>query len=215
MRLILPIFLILVSLGAFLFFINPTYNQIQELKTESSSYNEALSNSKKLENERDKLTAKYNAIDKNHLSKLQKLLPENVDNIRLILEIGQLAAPYGMVLKNIKYSTTADTTPSSGPGASTPGAVGSVSGQTPVAAAPLGVNKSYGVWDLEFSVSGTYNNFINFTKDLENNLRIVDISSVQFSSSSGGSSTGLAGSSASSNDSYQYDFKIKTYWLKN
>ena len=57
-----------------------------------TSYNEALNNSKALEDKRDTLTAKYNTIDPNDLIKLQKLLPDNVDNIRLILEIGQIAS---------------------------------------------------------------------------------------------------------------------------
>ena len=53
-----------------------------------------------------------------------------------------------------------------------------------------------------------YNNFINFTRDLESNLRIVDISSIEFLSST----SVLSGSSP---DSYKYNFKVKTYWLKN
>lgn len=71
-----------------------------------ASYNEALNNSKALEAERDKLTQKYNSFDPENLSKLQKLLPDNVDNIRLILEIEKIASPYGMVLKNVKYDAT-------------------------------------------------------------------------------------------------------------
>jgi Tfp pilus assembly protein PilO len=71
------------------------------------------------------------------------------------------------------------------------------------------LNSDYGSWDLEFSITSNYNNFLNFTKDLENNLRIVDISSIQFSS----------GSESKTNPSlpevYKFSFKIKTYWLKN
>ena len=62
-------------------------------------------------------------------------------------------------------------------------------------------------------MTSTYNNFLNFTKDLENNLRIVDISSVSFSSNSGSTTGSTLGTATT--DSYNYDFKIKTYWLKN
>jgi hypothetical protein len=78
--------------------------------------------------------------------------------------------------------------------------------------------KDYGVWDLEFSTTGTYNNFLNFTKDLESNLRIVDISSIQFSSASSSdinTKINLPANSPSSSEVYRYGFKIKTYWLKN
>ena len=197
MRFILPIILIGISVTVFFVFTNPMYSDITQLRTKVVSYNEALSNSKALENERDILTAKKNSMSPVDLIKLQKLLPDSIENIRLILEIEKMVSPYGMVLKNVKYNAT-DT--KSATTSSTEGIQGSRTIQ------PL--LKDYGVWDLEFSTTGTYNNFLNFLKDLESNLRIVDISSIQFSSDN---------TSAGSNsvEAYKYDFKIKTYWLKN
>jgi len=104
-RFIMPIILIGISITVFFAFFNPIYNNIGKLRAQVASYDEALKNSKKLENERDKLTAKKNAIDAENLAKLQKLLPENIDNIRLILEIEKVALPYDMVLKNVKFNT--------------------------------------------------------------------------------------------------------------
>src|SRR3989344_7929444 len=106
MRFITPIILIAISITAFFVFTSPMYEQVGELRAQAGSYNEALSNSKALENERDKLTAKFNSINPENLAKLEKFLPENVDNIRLILEVEQLALPYGMPLNDIKYSAT-------------------------------------------------------------------------------------------------------------
>jgi Tfp pilus assembly protein PilO len=200
-RFIVPIILIAIALSLFFVFTSPLFNDISILRTEVESYNQALDNSKMLENERDKLTAKYNSIIPENLTKLQKLLPENVDNIRLILEIEQVAAPYGMILKDVKYNTKEDTNSTVVTGAVVQGA-GSLM-QAP---------QNYGIFDLEFSTVGTYNNFINFTKDLESNLRIVDVSSVVFSSNVTG--TG-ANANTSAPEVYKYDFKIKTYWLKN
>ncbi|MFA6076930.1 MAG: hypothetical protein WC735_02540 [Candidatus Paceibacterota bacterium] len=203
MRFIMPIILIGISVTVFFVFSNPFYKDVNELRGQVESYDQALSNSKALENERDKLTAKFNAINKNDLLKIQKLLPENIDNIRLILEMEQVALPFGMALKDVTYSPTdsAKSTTSSG------GAVvkGGGAVQTP--------NRDYGVWDLSFSTTGTYDNFLNFTRALEGNLRIVDISSVQFSSDTSSGTKTATGSP--SPDSYKYDFKIKTYWLKN
>jgi len=195
----MPFILIGISISIFFVLSNPLYNDIQELRTQVVSYDKALSNSKALENERDILTAKDNSINPDDKIKLQKLLPNNVDNIRLILEIEQIALPYGMSLKDIKYSATKDTTKSAKSGEATV-----VQGGGEVATSYL---KDYGVWDLEFSTTGTYNNFLNFTRDLERNLRIVDVSSIQFSSEVASNST--------LPESYSYSFKIKTYWLKN
>ena len=208
MRLIMPIILIGTSAAVFFVFANPIYSEIGLRKANLDSYDEALNNSKALENQRDTLTLKENAMDPNNLAKLTRLLPESVDNIRLILEIEQIALPYGMVLKDVKYDSNTATN-------------NAVKGSASAASAPLAgsaqtgslaiqnLHKDYGVWDLSFSTTGSYNNFLNFTRDLENNLRIVDVSSIQFSSSAGG----LPGSGQS--EFYKYDFKIKTYWLKD
>ena len=206
---LLPTILIGSAVVGFLMYTSPFYNQISLQKQEITSYDEALTNSKALEAERDKLTQKYDSFDPENLSKLQKLLPDNVDNIRLILEIEKIAAPYGMILKDVKYNSTSGDTV-------TPQASGTVAGITTSQGTSSNStisNKNYGVWDLEFSTQGTYNNFINLVNDLENNLRIVDISSIQFSSDTGASIG--AGINPSLPQAYKYDFKIKTYWLKN
>ena len=186
--------LIGISVTVFLFFTKSLYTSIQDLRAQQSIYNEALNNSKDLENERDKLTAKYNAISLDDLARIKKLLPDSVDNIRLILEIERLALPYGMVLKDVQYNAAQSAT---------------TNGAVAVGGSGREAKGGYGSWDLEFSVTGTYNNFINFTKTLENNLRIVDISSIQFASASG------IGLNKSGTETYRFAYKIKTYWLKN
>jgi hypothetical protein len=202
-RFIMPIILIGISISIFFLFANPIYNDISALKIQAASYNDALANSKALENERDKLTAKYNSINPDNLIKIQKLLPDNVDNIRLILEIEQIASPYGIVLKNIKYNVLDNTTSTGATTAVAAVQVGALATQTP---------QNYGTFDLEFSTSSTYDNFINFSKDLESNLRIVDISSISFTSNV---SNPVVGVKTNQEEIYQYDFHIKTYWLKN
>ncbi len=205
-RFIMPTILIGISVAVFFMFASPIYSQIGDLKTQVDSFNEALDNSKALESAKDTLTQKKNAIDPANLTKLEKLLPESIDNIRLILEIEQVALPYGMTLKDVKYSSTAQVAAANNPV--------QAAGTTQAAATvqpSANSNKGYGVWDLSFSTTGSYNNFLNFTRDLESNLRIVDVSSIQFSSSIATGTT----SGPTSSDSYKYDFKIKTYWLKN
>lgn len=201
-RYIGPIILIIAGVGLFAVFTNPILGDISNLKTQIASYNQALDNATTLGAERDKLTEKDNSIDPDNLAKLQKLLPDNVDNIRLILEIEKLASPYGMILEDVKYNATSEQDSGS------PATVTS-----PAVAAPSTdeSNQAYGTWNLEFTTKGTYPNFISFIKDLESNLRIVDISSIDFSSDT----TGTVLAKAQATDSYEYDIKIKTYWLKN
>lgn len=196
-RFILPIILIAIAITGFFTLTSPLYKEISLEREKVASYDEALNNSKVLEAERDKLTQKYNSFDSENLSKLQKLLPDNVDNIRLILEIEKIALPYGMVLKDVKYDTVEKNTIEAQKSGVIQG------GKT------ILPPKDYGTWNLEFSTQGTYNNFINFVKDLESNLRIVDVFSIQFSSNA------TLGANPSLLESYKYDFKVRTYWLKN
>jgi len=193
---ITPIILIGVAIGGFSMLVAPMYEDLNTMKAQASSYDQALTNSKALENERDKLTKKYNSISIENLDKLNKLLPDNVDNIRLILEIEKMAAPYGMTLQDVKYDPTKPT-------ADKNGAVqgGDLSKTT---------NKDYGSWDLAFVTEGSYNNFLNFTRDLENNLRIVDVHSIEFITD-----VPLDAKKSVLSDSYKYSFRIKTYWMKN
>lgn len=210
MRFIMPVILIGISVAVFFVLTNPFYSStdplspgISMLRDQVASYDKALDNSQELGKKRDELTKKKNSMDPDDLIKLQKLLPDNIDNIRLIIEIGEIAKPYGMTLKDVKYNATTDKN-------TTPSAAGAVQ----VGGTAQSASKDYGVWDLEFSTVGTYSNFLNFLRDLESNLRIVDISSIQFSSNptTGGSNSTP---NSSSIQSYRYGFKIKTYWLKD
>ena len=210
MRYITPIILIGIAIAFFFMYTNPMYDGISGLNAQIASYNDALSRSKELEGERDTLTAQYNNIDPDNFAKIQTLLPDNINNIRLILEIGQIAAPYGMTLSNVSYDSGDDTTTGGTP-STTPVSAPVVQGS----ATTVPQDQDYGTFNLSFSTSGTYDNFINFTKDLESNLRIVDISSISFSSDTSVQTSSTNSSNANTPEVYNYDFKIKTYWLKS
>ncbi|MEI7810057.1 MAG: hypothetical protein WCI41_00670 [bacterium] len=189
---IIPVILIGIVITGFFAFIKPTYDQTTVINTRLASYDEALSNAKNLKNERDKLTKIYNSIDPKDLEKLRVLLPDNVDNIRLILEIEGIAKPYGMTLKDVKYDAAPDTKGATANGAQA-------------------VKQSgYGTWNLAFSTEASYTNFVSFLKDLESNLRIIDIESIDFSPSAV-----TAGANQTPSNNYKYNIKFKTYWLKN
>lgn len=194
MKFLIPILLILISGAGFFILISPKYEDIKILQQEVNAYENALANSKVLDAERDKLVTKYNNINNSDLKRLEKMLPDNIDNIRVILEIERLAQNYGMSLTNIRYDDKQKENQE-----------GDViqAGQSNIS-----LNEDYGVWNLEFTTEGSYNNFISLTKDIERNLRLVDITSVDFVASNATSSQ------KSGSDNYQYTFKIKTYWLK-
>ncbi len=196
-RSILPITLILASIAVFLVVIMPTYKKVADLRAQVSEKNNALDQARVLEKEREQLTNKYNEISLENRERLEKLLPDNVDNIRLILEINDVvASAYGMTLKDIKYDSNDNSKKTQ-----------NASGASVAQATPNDTNP-YGVWNLEFSTEGSYDNFLNFINALEHNLRMVDIASISFDSN-------VEKDKKNPGDVYKYSFKIKTYWLKN
>lgn len=197
----MPLILLAISVGLFFTYTQKTYGDIQALQVKESSYNDALTNANELETVRDQLLEKYNMFAPGTLDRLSKLLPDNVDNIKLILEINDVAVRYGMSLKNVKFDSAA---------ASTSSAKQIEQSNSKIAEK----NKEYGIFDVEFSTEGTYPNFVAFIEDIEKSLRIVDVNSITFSSPENSGSFGGATPSKPA-DLYKYDFKISTYWLKN
>ncbi len=192
MKFLIPILLIIISGTGFFMLVSPKYEEIKILKQEVDAYDNALANSKVLTDERDKLATKYNNINKSDLERLNKLLPDNIDNIRMILEIEKLALYYDMYLKDIKYDDKKENEENV---------------EVQAGVQNNNFNSEYGSWDLEFTTEGSYGNFISLLKDIEKNLRLVDVVSVDFVSSD------LSGSKKDS-DNYKYIIKIRTYWLK-
>lgn len=187
MNLITPIILIIISIGTFFAYIDPTYRgenlsngkrSVLSLQAEDAKYKEALDNATKIRDMRESLTAKMSAMDLGSVAKLEKLLPDNIDNIKLVIDMNQIAQTHSLTLKNIKLDTGAKINPTK-------------LGQD---------NSKYGTVGLSFSVSSSYDNFQNFLNDLEKSLRLVEITDL----------------SVVGNDSGIYDFTIglKTYWLK-
>lgn len=189
MRFILPIILLVLSIGLFLGYTNPAYKSLAAARTVATKYDTALTNARKLNEERDALNQKYRNIDAASLARLSKLLPDNADNIRLIIDIQQMAQSYGMSLTSIKFDSPDQPT--------TPGQLAPVT-----AAAASQASKDYGIFDLQFTTTATYQNFQSLLKDIESSLRLTDIQSIDFSAGDP-----LKGTTT-------YTVKLRTYWLK-
>ncbi len=174
----MPIILLGLSGAMFFGFIDPTYQQVKGLQAEAASYDQALNNSKELQKVRDALLAKYNTFSNESLDRLEKLLPDAVDNVRLVLDIDHISSKYGMILRNVRVTEAPkDSKNSFGPD-----------------------TRNFGSVILTFSVSSSYENLVPFIIDLEQSLRLVDITSIAFK--------------ATDKNFSDYEISIKTYWLK-
>jgi Tfp pilus assembly protein PilO len=158
---ILPTFLIAIAILTFFFYVNPVYKDIQVLQEESKQFDEALDKSKKLQKIRDELLLKYNSLSSDDLDRLEKLLPDNVDNVRLVLDLDGIASAHGLSVRDVAISSTSE----------------EESEEVTIVGPDSDLFNSI---QLSFSVTSTYDDFLLFLRDLEESLRIVDIKELSF-----------------------------------
>jgi len=198
MKILFPISLIIVSILLFFLVANPLYNNIKSLRSDVSTYNKALNNSTTLQKERDSLLEKYRDISNKDKSRLNSFLPDTVNNIKFILEIEQIANLHGMPLKDIKFDNIQNNSNNM------------TSGNSMIVSNNNLRSKLYGIFPVEFVTQGSYNSFLLFLKDIEHNLRIMDIKSISFTVPNP-----ITKSKSGINPNiYSYKLKVDTYWLK-
>jgi Tfp pilus assembly protein PilO len=195
--------LVLAAVGVFFGYSQKQWDKVQVLKGEVAEYRKAVENSKELLKKRDELLNQKNQISDTDLERLETLMPIDVNSTKLILEIQNLASNvHGLAFENPKYDpnkkVTADVKTTTAAGdESAPAKI-----TTPVNPKDAVMSqKEYGVFELEFTVTGSYDKFIGFIQDLEKSLRLVDIQSTQISQKD---PTAL-----------KYVVKVQTYWLKS
>jgi Tfp pilus assembly protein PilO len=200
MKLISSILLLIISTLVFFFVAKPLYGEVRQLQTDVSTYNVALNSSIELQKTRDSLVNAYKNIKTEDKKKLAHLLPSTIDNIPLILEIEKIANLHGMPLNNIKFEPKSLESKD----ASAPNNNFVASDNNPVDILP------YNIFPMEFAIEGRYDIFVDFLKDLEDNLRLVDIRSISFGVPP---PSAIPGKGVDPNI-YSYTLKIETYWLK-
>ncbi len=190
MKYFFALLLIAVSITVFVVVIKPQYNELQSTREAVALANANLETASKLAESRDALIATYNSISKTDLDNLRTLLPDSVDNIRLIIQINSLATKNGLsLLRNVDYQTSQEAT-------------AATTVQNPEAS-----NKPYGEFSISFQTTGQYKNFLAFLSDLEQNLRLVDVTRIEFAPADQGVQQSAA-------TSLTYKVTLKTYWLK-
>jgi len=160
----LPVILIIAAIGLFYSYIDPTYTSIQSLLAREQKFDDAITKSRELQLLRDTLRGKRNAMSADDLTRLNKLLPDHIDNVRLALDIDGIASVYNMRIKNIsiRQSSLNERQKTIGPETS-----------------------AYESTVLTFSVASTYDNLLLFLKDIERSLRIVDTMQLSFAEPNG------------------------------
>jgi hypothetical protein len=160
--------LIVVAIGLFFSYTTGQYGRVKLAIAENAKYSKALDDSKELLAKRDQVINAYNAIPEADRERLKKIMPDHIDNIRLIIDMNGIAAIHGASIKNVKTSTVS---------------TGKESDQDNGEESAI---TKYDSMTLSFSVATNYDNFIRILREIQRSLRILDVSKISFATNETG-----------------------------
>lgn len=199
MKSITSIILIILSILVFFFFTDGQYKKVQKLQAEIEKNAEVLETANKLNLKKEELNTKFNKISQEEKSELEKLIPDTVDNVRLIIDINNIANQFGIIIRDISI-VSKDSTSNTGSSKPISSQSSNFDGVLQEGTVKYVDRSNIGVISFSFTVSAKYEVFLEFLEKLEESLRIVDIRNIEVS--------------RGADVFYNYKVTMDTYWLK-
>jgi hypothetical protein len=185
-RTLTPIFSIIIALALFFLFIQPTFEEIQDVKKEYDEYQLArkavgdfLTRLRSLSSQVDNLSAP-------DVERLESFVPERIDEIGMVVDLEALIESHNMAFGSIAVSEPPK-----------------IDADLDVAEnnSTITFDNDFRTTDISFTVIGTYEDMRSLLKDMERSLTLMEIMKLGFSSP------------ASADDPTVYTITIRTYSL--
>src|SRR3989338_10296832 len=141
------IVLLLLSLGLFYTFTNDQYKDARRLQALAGEYRNILQNVSAIVESRDRLLVTYETFPKAEIERINKILPDNIDTVRLALDLDDMATRHGIAIKSIQATT-------------------GTGGDEELVVLPEN-DKLYERATVTFSFVSNYANFMSFIEDIE------------------------------------------------
>lgn len=202
-KLLLPILFILIAIVSFFWYTQPAYNDTSSIQAEIEEYDTAIEQVAEIQQIRDSLLSRYNQLPQSTLYVIDRVLPQELDTVRFLIELQQVALRSDLQINDISYG---------GGGGDDEGGVGSVGDSSVVP------NKPYQSAAVSFSTSGSYAEVLEFIRAIEQSARIIDIVEVSISA---GSEEGIGigeeteENALPSGENNAYQITAYTYWLND
>lgn len=155
MKNILSLIFIALAVGTYYVYISPEYQKIKTLRVEESQYLEAQANAQELTRVYDRLATEYNSLDQADIDRLNTFLPDTFDSTRFAVDIDALASRYSIRLNEVQTAQTNT----------------QVSSKESL---PVKVNT------VTIRFKASYQSAVQFIKDVERSLNLIDITRVSF-----------------------------------
>ncbi|MCX6714048.1 MAG: type 4a pilus biogenesis protein PilO [Candidatus Vogelbacteria bacterium] len=143
-------------------FLNNSEKGITALQEQEASLNATLSNARMLKTKIEELTKTEQGIPEADRTRLDKFIPDSLDNINLAIDTNTIAIRNGLIIKDVQFKTSNDDK-----------AVSDIAND---AASSVKIAET----TMSFSVTGGYTAFSGFLEGLANSLRVTDVSSLSF-----------------------------------
>jgi Tfp pilus assembly protein PilO len=151
--------LIIIAIGLFYTFTSSQYAVVQNLRAEAEEYQKVLDGAEAISETNASVEDQYRKIPKAEIERLNKVLPDNIDTVRLALDLDGMAGVYGISLKKVQVDRQEEDN------------TGVIS---------IGNSNPYEKVNVTFTFISNYPNFTRFLADLEKSLRIANVRSIHF-----------------------------------
>lgn len=182
-KIIISLLFLAISYYTAFFMAKPKWRELSDLKAQAVSYKETLDSMEKMKELRDGLLRQYNSISADEKDKLSKMFASSLNEGELMVMFDDITKASSLTLTDISFQPISEDTNSA----------------------------LYNAYNINMNITGTYNGFKNFLKNIEKSLLITDINSITLNTDSSESSFKSKGSSGGI-----YNFKIAgSVYLKN
>ncbi|MBU3925642.1 type 4a pilus biogenesis protein PilO [Patescibacteria group bacterium] len=160
---ILSIIFLAAAIMIFFTWTQPLIEEINKLKDRVDIYDKNLGNLNELQNIRQEILSKYNAVNEEDFGRLSEMMPSQVNSMEVILEVEKIAKETGLSLKTIEAMAPE---------------------QDKTYTSTQKIAKEINSIPIIMKLSGPYTSFITFLSVMEKNLRLIDIAKISFVSGS-------------------------------
>lgn len=153
----LPVLAIAAALGLYFVYVQPIRTDIVRLQTEEAEFDNALQKITELESIIERLDTQLLSYSSVELEKIERIIPDEVNNLQLILDLDGLTTKHNLDVTTISVGSSvvkffgADT---DGPSLKT--------------------------YPVNLHIKASYSQLISFLSDVEKSLQLFDISEIQF-----------------------------------
>ena len=133
-------------------YVQPELAKVQSVRAEQSVVEDAIKNAREVIRLRDDLLSRYNSIDPVAIDKIRKFLPAGSALSELFIDVNTMARQSDIHISAISFSEN---------------------GPPPPSLPEVG-----NALTITLGVDGSYVQFLSFLRSLENNLRLVDVVSI-------------------------------------